>query len=275
MKLRARGACLDLTEPKIMGVLNVTPDSFSDGGSFVAVQSAVDHALRMEDAGAAIIDIGGESTRPGAAPVTPEQELARVIPVIKALSGRVSCWLSVDTSTPSVIAAAAAEGVHMLNDVRALRREGALDAAAQTDCAIGLMHMQGEPGTMQQAPSYVDVPTDVLDFLTARVNACISAGVSIERMLIDPGFGFGKTLDHNLELLRRLADFKVLKCAVLVGLSRKSMLGAMLGRSVEQRLAGSLALAMLAVQQGANIIRVHDVAETLDVISVLQQVGNG
>jgi dihydropteroate synthase len=272
MKLLAKGVCLDLTEPRIMGVLNVTPDSFSDGGSFVALRHAIDHALFMEDAGATIIDIGGESTRPGAAPVSTEQELARVIPVIQALKGRVSSWLSVDTSNPEVISVAAAEGVHIINDVRALRRPGALQAAAATSCAICLMHMQGEPGTMQNQPSYQDVMEEVVFFLHQRVADCDTAGIERERIMVDPGFGFGKTLQHNLALLNRLTELQILNHAVLVGMSRKSMLGELLGRKVDQRLAGSLALALLAVQRGAHVIRAHDVMETADVIRVLRQV---
>lgn len=272
MMLESAGASLDLSTPIVMGVLNVTPDSFSDGGVFNKPQQAIDHALRMEDAGAALIDIGGESTRPGADPVTPEQELARVMPVLEVLAGRVSCWLSIDTSTPQVITAAASVGVKLINDVRALRREGALQAAVNTGCAVCLMHMQGEPGTMQQAPAYEQVVPDVCAFLQQRVSVCERAGIARERMLVDPGFGFGKSLDHNLALLRELSRFSSLGCGVLVGMSRKSMLGAMLNRPVEARLAGSLALALLAAQRGAHIIRVHDVAETADVLSVLRYV---
>lgn len=272
MKLESVGASLDLSTPVVMGVLNVTPDSFSDGGVFNKPQLAIDHALRMEDAGARLIDVGGESTRPGAQPVTPEQELARVMPVLEALSGRLSCWLSIDTSNPEVITAAASVGVKLINDVRALRRDGALQAAANTGCAICLMHMQGEPGTMQQSPSYAQVVSDVHGFLQERLDACEQAGITRSRVVIDPGFGFGKRLEHNLALLGNLAHFSSLGCGVLVGMSRKSMLGAMLNKPVDGRLAGSLALALLAAQRGAHIIRVHDVAETVDVLTVLNHV---
>jgi len=251
-----------------MGVLNVTPDSFSDGGRFVDVTSALDHAARMIDAGADIIDVGGESTRPGAAPVSANEEMRRILPIIEALVTRGAC-VSVDTSKPEVIRAAFGVGAHLLNDVRALQSAGALEAAASGSAAICLMHMQGTPSTMQEAPTYQNVIDEVTAFLKARVDACVAAGIGRDRLIVDPGFGFGKTLEHNLELLRGLPKIAAaIGLPILAGLSRKSMLSILTGRTVNERLAGSLALAFAALDGGARIIRCHDVAETCDVVKV-------
>jgi dihydropteroate synthase len=268
MRLNCAGHDLDLSSPVVMGVLNVTPDSFSDGGRFIDVASALDHAERMIKAGAAIIDVGGESTRPGAAPVSVDEEIRRILPIVEALVSR-GARVSVDTSKPEVIRAALAAGVHLVNDVRALQIPGALEAAADSSAAICLMHMQGTPGTMQKAPTYRDVVAEVTDFLKVRVDACLAAGVDRGRLVIDPGFGFGKTLEHNLDLLRGLPKIaEDIGLPILAGLSRKSMLSSLTGRAVEERLAGSLALAFAALDGGARIIRCHDVAETCDVVKV-------
>lgn len=273
MQLQCGKHSLDLSRPRVMGILNITPDSFSDGGSYYAdKQPLLDLVLKKAEQmlvqGADLLDVGGESTRPGAAPVSEQEELDRVIPVVEALVGRLGVLVSVDTSTASVIKASAEVGAGLINDVRALQREGALAAAAATDLPVCLMHMQGQPSTMQQNPQYQDVVHDVQMFLLERVKACRSAGIADHRILLDPGFGFGKTLEHNLALLQRLPDIKALGFPVLAGLSRKSLLEKLLGRPVNERLAGSLALAMFAAQQGAAIIRVHDVAETVDVLRV-------
>ncbi len=260
---------LDLRQTQVMGVLNVTPDSFSDGGHFIGQDAAVAHAERMVTEGATIIDVGGESTRPGAEPVSEQQELDRVIPVIEALSGRVNAVLSVDTSTPAVMRAAAQAGAHLLNDVRALSREGALDAARATGLPVCLMHMQGQPGTMQLDPQYDDVVSEVLRYLRTRIEACVAAGIDRQQILVDPGFGFGKTLEHNLRLLNELSQLQQLACPVLVGMSRKSMIGKVLDKPVEQRLAGSLALAVTAALNGAAIVRAHDVEATVDALAMV------
>jgi len=258
-----------------MGVLNVTPDSFSDGGRFVDLAAAVAHGERLAHDGAAFIDVGGESTRPGAAPVTAAEELARVLPVIERLVASTDAVISVDTSKAEVIRAAAAAGAGLINDVRALRAPGALAAAAASDCAVCLVHMQGEPATMQRAPHYSDVVAEVRAFLRARVAACAAAGIGAGRVLIDPGFGFGKTVEHNLTLLRRLAELTCADAALLVGLSRKALLGTLTGRPVTERSAGSVALAVLAAQSGARIIRAHDVAATRDALKVVAAVAGG
>jgi dihydropteroate synthase len=267
MQLRLRSRELDLSTPVVMGVLNVTPDSFSDGGRFTHPAVAVERALEMAEEGAALLDVGGESTRPGAAPVSTQAELARVMPVIEALVAAGAPPLSIDTAKPEVMTAAAAAGVELINDVRALRAPGALEAAARSGCAVCLMHMRGAPATMQQAPEYADVVGEVHAFLAARLEACMAAGIGKERILVDPGFGFGKTLEHNLALMKHLDRFTALNVPLLVGVSRKSMLGAITGRPVEGRLAGGLALAALAVFGGARIIRSHDVAETCDAVA--------
>ncbi|GAB2720292.1 dihydropteroate synthase [Halomonas garicola] len=266
---------LDLSAPRVMGVLNVTPDSFSDGGCYTARDEALRQGERMLAEGATIIDVGGESTRPGAAPVTAQQELDRVAPVIEALSRELGALVSVDTSSAKVMREAGALGAGMLNDVRSLEREGALEAAAQSGLAVCLMHRQGEPQTMQDAPHY-DQPIEqaVGDFLLERIAACEGAGLERERLLLDPGFGFGKTVEHNLRLLNRLQALDELELPLLVGMSRKSMIGKVLDRPVDQRLAGGLALAALAVERGAKILRVHDVAATVDAASMAWAVIN-
>lgn len=255
-----------LDTPVVMGVLNVTPDSFSDGGRFQGVPAALEHARRMLAEGAAIIDVGGESTRPGAVPVSVEEELQRVVPVVEAIRRELDVVISVDTSQPEVIRAVTAAGAHLVNDIRGLRLPGALEAAAASKAAICLMHMQGEPGTMQQAPVYADVVAEVRVWLQARLDACRALGVAEDRLLVDPGFGFGKSVDHNLRLLAELPAATPLRVPVLVGLSRKSTIGVVTGRPVDQRLAGSVAAAALAVRAGAHIVRAHDVAATVDAV---------
>ncbi|HEV7137599.1 MAG TPA: dihydropteroate synthase [Steroidobacteraceae bacterium] len=272
--LHCRGRVLGLERPVVMGVLNVTPDSFSDGGRFVRLDDAVQRGVQMAEEGAAIIDVGGESTRPGAQPVGLDEELRRVIPVIARLRSRTQAVLSVDTSKPEVMHAAAAAGAGMINDVRALREPGALEAAVASGCAVCLMHMLGDPRTMQDAPSYHDVVTEVRNFLADRVATCTAAGLPPERIVLDPGFGFGKTLAHNLELLRRLGELSVNGLPMLAGLSRKSMVGALTGRPAEERAHGSVALAVIAALNGARILRVHDVAATADALNVVAAVQN-
>ena len=279
MVLRCGVKSLDLSSPKIMGILNITPDSFSDGGVLyqndqVSLASVLKRAEAMITEGADILDVGGESTRPGAAIVSEQEELDRVVPVVEALVTKLDALVSVDTSTASVISESASKGAGMINDVRALSRDGALLAAANTALPICLMHMQGQPQTMQNSPHYQDVVADVLNFLRLKTEVCLAAGIGRERILIDPGFGFGKTLEHNLALLARLPELEVLGFPILVGLSRKSLLGQLLNRGVGERLPGSLALALAAVERGASIIRVHDVAATKDVLSVYNAVKN-
>ncbi|MCD8557508.1 MAG: dihydropteroate synthase [Shewanella xiamenensis] len=261
---------LSLASPVVMGILNVTPDSFSDGGKFSSFELACQHADEMVAQGALIIDIGGESTRPGAADVSVEDELARVIPLVEYVAKHHDVWISVDTSKPEVMRQAVNAGAHLINDVRALLEPGALETAAQLNVPICLMHMQGAPRTMQSAPEYHDVVADVFKFLNERIQACLEAGIPRERLLIDPGFGFGKTLEHNYELLAKLECFAQFELPILIGLSRKSMIGNLLARPTSERLAGSLAGAMIAAQKGAHIIRVHDVPETVDMLKVLQ-----
>ncbi len=260
-----------------MGVLNVTPDSFSDGGALHqdgkrSLDKALARVEQMLAEGAAIIDIGGESTRPGAEPVTLAEELDRVVPVVEAINQRFDTVISVDTSSPEVMQASAGAGAGMLNDVRALERPGALETAARTGLPICLMHMQGQPKTMQQSPDYKSVVSDVCGYLQSRAEACLAAGVDGSRLIMDPGFGFGKSVEHNLSLLNQLSLLVDLGYPVLVGLSRKSLIGKVLGRDVDQRLAGSLALAVLAAERGASIIRVHDVVETVDAIKLYSAV---
>lgn len=250
-----------------MGIINLTPDSFSSDGFGMDSGAAVAAAESMVAAGATLIDIGGESTRPGASPVTPDEEASRVLPVLRALVAR-GLRVSVDTSTPSLMRAAAAEGAAMINDVRALRRPGALSAAASGQCAVCLMHMQGDPKGMQTAPAYDNVVTEVKAFLQDRVQTCLDAGIAPERLVVDPGFGFGKSLQHNLRLLNELGELTQLGYPVLVGLSRKSILGLLTGREVGERTSGSAVLAALAVERGAAIVRAHDVAATRDAISI-------
>lgn len=253
-----------------MGVVNVTPDSFSDGGRFANVTAAVEHALRMVEEGAALIDIGGESTRPGAQAVDAEEEIRRVVPVIEALAARTQAPISVDTSKSAVVTAAIRAGATLINDVRALREPGALEAAADSGAAICLMHMQGEPRTMQSEPVYADVVGEVREFLAAQVHAAEAVGVARERIVLDPGFGFGKTVGHNTQLFRALPALVADGLPVLVGVSRKSMLGALTGREVNDRLPASLAAAVVAAQSGAAIIRVHDVLATRDALAIWQ-----
>jgi dihydropteroate synthase len=274
MQLRCAGRVLELDRPVVMGVLNVTPDSFSDGGRYLDPDAALAQAERMAAEGAAIIDIGGESTRPGAAAVAGEEQLRRVLPVIERVAARLPVLLSVDTSDPEVIRRAGAAGAHLVNDVRALRTPGALEAVAAGELGVCLMHMRGEPATMQVAPHYDDVVAEVQTFLAERVASCIAAGIARERLCIDPGFGFGKLVAHNLQLLRALAQFGRLQLPVAVGLSRKSMLAA-LGTRAQERLAGSLALATIAVLHGARIVRAHDVAATLDAVRIASAVKQG
>ena len=252
-----------------MGILNVTPDSFSDGGHFYAdLDRARYHAAQMIADGADFIDIGGESTRPGAAPVSVSEELDRVVPLVEAVAAEFDVVVSVDTSKPEVMREAASVGAGLLNDVRALQTSGALDAVVATGLPVCLMHMQGAPDNMQNSPRYDDVIEDVLAFLTDRISACETAGIARSRIVVDPGFGFGKRPEHNLQLLNRLAEIKRLGCPVLAGLSRKSLLGQITGRSVEQRQVASAVAAALAVHAGARIIRAHDVAETVDAVKV-------
>ncbi|MGB5468693.1 MAG: dihydropteroate synthase [Sedimenticolaceae bacterium] len=255
-----------------MGVLNVTPDSFSDGGHFLHIDDALRQAEEMVAEGAAIIDIGGESTRPGAAAVPLEQELARVLPVIEGLAAAFDVPISIDTSKPEVMRAAVNAGARMINDVTALSAPGAIAAAVESAVPVCLMHMQGKPRTMQRAPQYDDVVADIMRYLSERVAACEAGGIARNRLLVDPGFGFGKTKAHNLALLKGLATFQRLGLPLLVGLSRKSMLGAVTGRTVEERLAASVAAALMAVERGARIVRVHDVAATVDALALWQAV---
>ena len=258
---------LSLTRPLIVGIVNVTPDSFSDGGRFASSQAAVDHGLQLVENGADILDIGGESTRPGAERVSVEEEKRRVLPVVESLAaaGHV---VSIDTRKPEVMQAALAAGAVMVNDVMALRAPGALEGVAARQAAVCLMHMQGEPQTMQQTPIYQDVVQEVKTFLDARVAACMEAGISRERIVIDPGFGFGKTLAHNLALLKNLAQLTVGKVPVMVGMSRKSMLGAISGRAIGEREYAGMAAHLLAVAQGVQLVRVHDVAAMRDALAV-------
>ncbi|MBP6518416.1 dihydropteroate synthase [Shewanella sp.] len=261
---------LALSSPIVMGILNVTPDSFSDGGQYSSYEFACQHADDMVAQGAGMIDIGGESTRPGAAEVSLADELARVIPLVKYVAAHHDVWISVDTSKPEVMRQAVAAGAHLINDVRALMEPGALQAAAELQVPICLMHMQGEPQSMQFAPTYHNVIEEVSAFLTERIEACLRAGIPRELLILDPGFGFGKSLEHNYELLAKLDCFAQFDLPILIGLSRKSMIGNLLAKPTSERLAGSLAGAMIAAQKGAHIIRVHDVTETVDMLKVLQ-----
>jgi len=269
------GRPLDLARVAVMGILNVTPDSFSDGGAFNERAKALARARAMVEEGADMIDVGGESTRPNAAPVSVEEEIRRVVPVIEACARELPVPISVDTSKPEVMRAAVAAGAGFINDVRALRLPGALAAAAELGVPVCLMHMQGEPATMQIEPRYDDVVADVRRYLAERIEAAVRAGIPRERLIVDPGFGFGKTVEHNVELLRRLAEFTRLGCPVLAGLSRKSIIGKLRGLSVEQRLYASVALALIAVANGARIVRVHDVAATVQAVRMYEAVYPG
>lgn len=268
MQLRLGSRILDLSAPKVMGVLNVTPDSFSDGGQFVGLDAALTQAEHMAGEGAAIIDVGGESSRPGAAPVSVQAELDRVMPVIEGIASRIDVAISIDTSKPEVMRAAAAAGAVMINDICALQREGAAAEAARLDVAVCLMHMQGEPRTMQENPVYGDVTEEVAAFLAERVAACVESGVARERITVDPGFGFGKTAAHNLALLAELGRLLRLELPLTVGLSRKRTLGALTGRPVDQRMPAGIAAAVLAVERGAHIVRTHDVGPTIDALAI-------
>lgn len=266
--LDCAGRRLELDRPRIMGIVNLTPDSFSDGGQHASVEAAVAHALRLVEQGADLLDLGGESTRPGAEAVDVDSELARVLPVLERVVQAVHVPVSVDTSKPEVMRAAIAAGAHMINDVNALRADGALEAVSGSAVAVCLMHMQGAPRSMQDAPHYDDVVAEVHRFLAERLFACEMAGIPKRQLLVDPGFGFGKTLEHNYRLLRQLSRFADLGVPLLAGLSRKSMIGAVTGLPVEQRVVGSAVAAVLAAAQGARILRVHDVAATREALAV-------
>lgn len=263
---------LDLAQTHVMGILNITPDSFSDGGRFHQRDLALRHAQAMVEAGATLIDIGGESTRPGARAVSVVEELERVAPMVEAISRELDVIISVDTSTPAVMRESARLGAGLINDVRSLRRDGALDAAAATGLPVCLMHMQGEPGTMQDHPHYDDLLGEVSSFLQERIQACVTVGIPAERILLDPGFGFAKSHAHNLSLFKHMQALHALGRPLLVGVSRKSMVGLALNKPVTERLHGSLALAALAMTKGARILRVHDVAETVDVVRMIAAV---
>ena len=273
MQLKCGHRLLDLSRPVVMGILNVTPDSFSDGGAYPDTAQAAARARQMVEEGAELIDVGGESTRPGAAAVDSETEISRVVPVIEAIRASCDAVISIDTSKPEVMQAAVAAGAAFINDVRALREPGAVEVAASLEVPVCLMHMQGQPRTMQDAPDYDDVVTDVAAFLGERVESCSGAGIARERLVVDPGFGFGKTLRHNLLLLNNLHRLTEFGLPVLVGISRKSMIGAILDRAVDQRLYGSLAAATISLMKGASIIRTHDVAPTVDALRVVTALG--
>jgi dihydropteroate synthase len=272
MRLDCAGKCLDLRRPAVMGVLNLTPDSFSGDGLGADVDGACARALAMQAAGAAVIDIGGESTRPGAIAVSVDQELRRVLPVIERLAGQLVVPMSIDTRHAQVMRAAVAAGAGLINDVAALREPGALQAAADLGVPVVLMHMQGEPATMQTTPRYADVVADVVAFLERRIGACAQVGIARDRLILDPGFGFGKTVAHNLDLLRDLQRLTELGLPLLAGLSRKSLIGAITGAPVDDRLGGSIALAVLAAQHGARLLRVHDVQQTAQALAMLAAV---
>ena len=269
-KLRHGEKELVLDHPVIMGILNVTPDSFSDGGKFFNKEDALRHAEEMVQAGAEIIDVGGESTRPGAAPVSEEDETARVVPVIAAVREKFpDIWISVDTSTPGVMRKACAAGCDIINDIRALRREGALEAAAELGAPVCIMHMQGEPGNMQDNPVYQDLIGEVSEFFYERIDACLNAGIKRENIILDPGFGFGKTLDQNYKLLGELEKFRTFDLPILAGMSRKSMIGGVTGAGTGDRLEGTVAAHLVSILKGADIIRVHDVKAHKDAVDVM------
>ncbi|HHL2558624.1 TPA: dihydropteroate synthase [Yersinia enterocolitica] len=270
MHLMARDLVLDLTRPQVMGILNVTPDSFSDGGHHNNLDKALQHAERMLSAGATLIDIGGESTRPGATEVSEQEELDRVVPVVEALAKRFDVWLSVDTSKAAVITESARAGAHLINDIRSLQEPGALEAAAKTGLPVCLMHMQGQPQSMQHSPHYDDLMADVNQFFKHHIDRCIAAGIAKSKLLLDPGFGFGKNLAHNYQLLARLAELHHFELPLLVGMSRKSMVGQLLNVPPQQRVIGSVACAVIAAMQGAQIVRVHDVKETVEAMRVVE-----
>ncbi|WP_338853591.1 dihydropteroate synthase [Alteromonas macleodii] len=265
---------IDLSQPQVMGILNVTPDSFSDGGKHTNVSQALDHALRMIEEGATFIDIGGESTRPGAPDVSLQEELDRTIPVIEAVANNTPCVISIDTSKADVMREAVKAGAGLINDVRALQEPGALQVAAEAQVPVCLMHMQGQPRNMQQSPEYDDVVNDVGQFLLARTKVCEEAGIAKDKILFDPGYGFGKSLEHNYTLVKHLPSLMKLGYPVLVGMSRKSMIGNLLNRKVDERLAGSISLATIVAQMGAQIIRVHDVKETADAVNIVKMLNS-
>jgi dihydropteroate synthase len=269
MIIRCANLDLDLNQPRVMGILNVTPDSFSDGGMFIKLSDALKHAVKMVDEGAAVIDVGGESTRPGAQSVSLQQELDRVIPVIESLAHELCVPVSIDTSKPEVMREAAAAGAGMINDVYALSAAGAIEAATESQLPVCLMHMQGNPRSMQQHPHYDDVVADVSGYLQQRALACLAAGIPGDKILIDPGFGFGKNLSHNVKLLKKLNVISKLGYPVLAGISRKRMIGRILNENeADQRLYGSLAAAVIAAMKGASILRVHDVRATVDAMRI-------
>jgi dihydropteroate synthase len=272
MELRLGERTLTLERSRVMGILNITPDSFSDGGRFLAADAALRQAENMVEQGADIIDVGGESTRPGAEELPVQQELDRILPVIESLAERIDVAVSVDTSKPEVMQAAVTAGAVLINDVFALQREGALQAAAGLDAAICLMHMQGTPATMQDRPHYEELPREIIDFLDDRVSACNQAGIDTERLIVDPGFGFGKNDQHNLKILANLGEFSTLRLPLLVGLSRKRTLGKLAGKDKDQLVAAGVAAAVIAVSSGANIVRTHDVGPTADALKVLDAV---
>ena len=275
MQWRCRDRILDLTRPLVIGILNVTPDSFSDGGRYASTDAALARAIRMVDEGAAIVDVGGESTRPGAAPIPEATELERVVPVIEGLVAVSNVAISIDTSKPKVMAAAVAAGACIVNDIRALQLPRARSTAAQLQVGVCLMHMQGEPRTMQEGPYYNDVVGEVGSFLERERGACIEAGIAPEAIALDPGLGFGKGFQHNLALLKALERFAALPAPLLVGVSRKSFIGKILGTDVDDRLYGGLGLAALAVAKGASVIRTHDVRATCDAIRTVSAVLKG
>lgn len=270
MKLIARGRELNLSTPQVMGILNVTPDSFSDGGTHNSLNDAVNHAAKLIADGASIIDIGGESTRPGASDVSIDEELQRVVPVVEAIRQRFDVWISVDTSKAQVMAESANVGASIINDIRSLQEPGALEAAAKTGLPVCIMHMQGDPKTMQQSPHYENVMIDVDHFLRENIQRCVDAGIEKNQIILDPGFGFGKNLAHNYQLLAHLSELHHFGLPILAGMSRKSMVGQLLNVPPQERVAGSVACAVIATMQGAQIIRVHDVKETVDAMKVVQ-----
>jgi dihydropteroate synthase len=270
--MQFRNKFLDLSASKVMGILNVTPDSFSDGGVFNMLENGLTQAALMLSEGADIIDIGGESTRPGAEAVAVQQELDRVIPVIESIVQRFDTIISIDTSKAQVMTEAISAGASLINDVRALQEDGALDAAVAAKVPVCLMHMQGQPRVMQQNPCYDDVVKDVMLFLQQRISICRKAGISEDQIIVDPGFGFGKSIEHNYQMLAHLEEFHKLNVPVLAGMSRKSMIGNLLQRTIDQRLAGNIAVATVAAQKGAQIIRVHDVKETVDAVKIINMI---
>ncbi|PSV25977.1 MULTISPECIES: dihydropteroate synthase [unclassified Photobacterium] len=272
MQLTSRNKNLELSTPQVMGILNVTPDSFSDGGKFNRIDYALNHVESMLQAGTSIIDIGGESTRPGAKEVALSEELDRVVPIIEAIRQRFDCWISIDTSKAQVMKEAVNAGADLINDVRALQEPNALEVAAKANVPICLMHMQGQPRTMQHQPNYNHLIQDVSDFLSERISACENVGISRQQLILDPGFGFGKTLEHNYQMLAKFEQFHQFGLPVLAGMSRKSMIFNLLGKPPAECLAGSLACATIAAMKGAHIIRVHDARETAEVMKIYNMV---